>query len=183
MFQRESSIGSDVFNIHQPRLKRRQSRLIPETDPELLKIFFETHGVTQKDIDIAFDMLSKDKKKIYHSDVKAFIATYFDNNPEEAMTLLNSWKEDVSKEQLESLLLNKTLMSSPYQNAFQVKPANQWFCPENGALSKSELRKFAARMNKYQMASKFDHRTLLRAFDFDKDGVIGLEDFKKITIQ
>jgi hypothetical protein len=101
---------------------RRRSLMMDKQgfDEEALKIFFATHGLTAQDINIGFDFLSRDKKKITHGDIKAFIGTYFDWFPEEAMSLLNAWKEEVSKEQLNSILLSKSLMSSPYDNAFKV---------------------------------------------------------------
>jgi hypothetical protein len=76
--------------------------------------------VTAQDVDIAFEMLSNDKKKIKHSDIKTFISAYFEHFPEEAISLLNNWKEDVTKDQLISMLINKPLMSSPYESAFKV---------------------------------------------------------------
>jgi hypothetical protein len=116
-FPRRQSMAVDRSSIANPKQKR-MNRF--QFDEDTIKIFFETHGVTEKDIDIAFDMISKDKKKIYHSDIKAFIATYFDHLPDEAMSLLNQWKEEVTKEQLNTLLINRNLMSSPYENAMKV---------------------------------------------------------------
>jgi Ca2+-binding EF-hand superfamily protein len=163
--------------------ERKPSSLQPLTkkklntqDEDPLKIFFDTHGLTEKDIDIAFELLSKDKKKIYHSDIKTFIATYFDHFPDEAMSLLNGWKEEVTKEQLIGLLLNRNLMSSPYETAYK------WFSPENGVLGKKELKGLAKRMNKYKLPNKRDTRNLLNAFDLDRDGVLGLEDFKRMGL-
>jgi GTPase Era involved in 16S rRNA processing len=118
---RKQSLAIDRGSVANPKQKR-MNRF--QFDEDAMKIFFDTHGVTEKDIDIAFDMISKDKKKIYHSDIKAFIATYFDNLPDEAMSLLNQWKEEVTKEQLNTLLINRNLMSSPYENAMKVSFSN-----------------------------------------------------------
>jgi hypothetical protein len=112
---RSTSLMKDPSKV---ALQRKSNR--PQLDEDSVKVFFDTHGVSEKDIDIAFEMLSKDKQKIHHSDIKAFIATYFDHFPDEAMSLLNSWKEEVSKEQLLSILINRNLMSSPYESAYKV---------------------------------------------------------------
>lgn len=89
-------------------------------DEDALKYFWTNRGLTQQDIDVAFDLLSQDGQKLTHADIKLFVSTYFDWFPEEAMTVLNSWKEEVTKTQLEEVLLGKQLMSSPYESAFKV---------------------------------------------------------------
>ena len=90
-------------------------------DEDALKYFWTNRGLTQQDIDVAFDLLSQDGQKLTHADIKLFVSTYFDWFPEEAMTVLNSWKEEVTKTQLEEVLLGKQLMSSPYESAFKVQ--------------------------------------------------------------
>ena len=97
----------------------------PLFDEDALKMFFNVRGVSLEDIDIAFEMLSQDKEKITHADIKLFISNYFDWFPEEAMTVLNSWKEEVTKAQLVEVLINKNLMTSPYEAAFKVSRKSQ----------------------------------------------------------
>jgi hypothetical protein len=141
-----------------------------------LKTFFECSGLTVDDIDIAFDMLSNDKKRIRHSDIKAFITAHFDNFPEEAISLLNNWKEDATKDQLHSMLINKPLMTSPYESALK------WFAPEGFGLGKKELKRESMRLTKDKRIFKRDWQELLDKFDFDNDGIIGVEDLKRISI-
>jgi Ca2+-binding EF-hand superfamily protein len=49
-------------------------------------------------------------------------------------------------------------------------------------LGKKELQTLAKRMNKYQIPNKGDVRNLLNSFDQDRDGVINLEDFKRMGL-
>jgi hypothetical protein len=109
---RPTSSGARRFNKIDPKSKN--------CDAEQLKEFFSSHGVTAHDVDIAFDMLSSNKKTVNHNDLKAFIAKYFDYCPEEAISILNNWKEEVTKDQFMSALVSRTLTCNPYENALKV---------------------------------------------------------------
>ena len=89
-------------------------------DEEQMKFYWNNRGLTLQDIEIAFNFLSHDKQKLTHSDIKLFVSTYFDSFPEEAISVLNSWKEEVTMAQLEDVLLNKHLSPYPYESAFKV---------------------------------------------------------------
>ncbi|KAJ3305845.1 hypothetical protein HDV03_000954 [Kappamyces sp. JEL0829] len=162
-----------------PPRGRRRSTFANDKNPfdeETLKMFFASHGLTRKDIDEAFEFLSQDKKKLTHGDIKLFVSTYFDWFPEEAMTLLNSWKEEITREQLYQVLLNKTLMTSPYESAFK------WFQIDNAPLGKKELKKIARSVSSKKVTQKGDVKSILQKFDMDRDGLIGLEDFKRLAL-
>ena len=89
-------------------------------DEDQLKYFWSNRGITLQDIEVAFNFLSQDKHKLTHSDIKQFVSTYFDSFPEEAMSVLSSWKEEVTINQLEDVLLSRPLITSPYESAFKV---------------------------------------------------------------
>jgi hypothetical protein len=118
--RRKSIVGPGLFPSAAKRRRSTSGGAKNQFDEEALKMFFASHGLTRKDIDEGFEFLSQDKKKLTHGDIKLFVSTYFDWFPEEAMSLLNSWKEEITKEQLYAVLLNKTLMTSPYESSFKV---------------------------------------------------------------
>ncbi|KAI8911292.1 hypothetical protein DFJ77DRAFT_93203 [Powellomyces hirtus] len=99
-----------------------------------------------------------------------------------AMKLATTGKEEITRERLMSLLLNKQHTNMPFDEAFQ------WFEPHgessssNPTLNKEDLRRIAAAMSPYGMVHKGDVAALLAAFDVDKDGLIGLEDFKQMCV-
>ncbi|KAJ3257889.1 hypothetical protein HK103_004180 [Boothiomyces macroporosus] len=166
-------------------LHRKMSVAHPaqELDEETIKIFFSTHGITPTDLERGFDLISSDKKKIYPADVKKFAEKYFSDLPEEALNLISSWKEDVTKEQMSNLLLNKNLMSSPYEAAYKVYITNwQWMTTEEIKIGPKTLKRLVRKLNPHHLPYKNDIKSLLKKYDADQDGHVGLEDFKRMTL-
>ncbi|KAI8923969.1 hypothetical protein BC831DRAFT_468026 [Entophlyctis helioformis] len=148
-------------------------------DDEVIRIFLEEHGVTKEDVDNAFEIVSRDGQRIGGNDVRAFVDKYFggtDALPEKAAKMVKEWKEDITKDQLCQLLLNRTMLSTPWDDAFD------WFQPVNNSLGRPELQQLARRINKHKMAGKRDVQLLLAKYDRDRDGQIGLEDFKRMSL-
>lgn len=133
-------------------------------------------GLSQEEVDIAFNLLSADKKTVTHNDVKNFIHEYFDWMPEEALSTLNLWKEEVGKEQFISILVDKVLLSSPHQTAFQ------WFKPDifTQTIGRNQLRKIAKCCLSDTTPNKDDVHNLLNEFDLDRDKAIGFKDWLAI---
>ena len=58
----------------------------------------------------------------------------------------------------------------------------QFFQPNGGPITRDELRRMAALFSPYGLPWKEDVDTLLKLFDKDGDGVIGVEDFKAMAL-
>ena len=100
--------------------EQKNGKVISLGMQQSLQQFIKLHGVTKQDIDDAFDILSSNKETISRSDIKRFVETYFDNMPEEAKSFMESWKDVVRKEQMELVLLNRTMSTFPFESAFKV---------------------------------------------------------------
>ncbi|KAI8898086.1 hypothetical protein BC833DRAFT_591217 [Globomyces pollinis-pini] len=146
-FIRRASVVVKPKGSHRPSSTQNHGGL----DEETIKIFFATHGLSSSDLDIGFDFISQDKSKITPADVRKFAKEYFPNLPPEALKVLEDWKETVTKDQMASLLLNKILLSSPYEDAFK------WLNPDiDGRLHSTQLKTISSRLNKFKKARKFD---------------------------
>ncbi|KAI8895153.1 hypothetical protein BC833DRAFT_602305 [Globomyces pollinis-pini] len=146
-------------------------------DEETIKIFFKTHGLSVSDLDIGFNFISKDKRKIYPDDVKRFMTEYFEDLPDEAYKLLEDWKEPVTKEQMANMLLNRTNLSAPYEELWK------WMRPsEDGKLHHKQLNALAGKVNSLKKPRKHDVWAILKRYDRDQDGYIGLSDFKRMSL-
>lgn len=135
MNKRRQSITPDISQRRQSimgitRGGRRSSRMFsedafkqdePGLDEEFVTIFLSTRGVTKEDIDGAFDLLSRDGLKINAVDVQHFAAKYFKVLPDKAKKLIDEWTESITKDNLSQLLLNKTMVKTPWDDAFEVK--------------------------------------------------------------
>ncbi|KAI9093472.1 hypothetical protein DFS34DRAFT_265660 [Phlyctochytrium arcticum] len=188
--------------------------------------------LTREDIDLAFETLSRDGKRIRREDIKYFADLLFGStvgvmpsnapnstslsnphsqpgltavntdraqqtigaglsgggkeftanhsNKTKALKAVSFGKEEVTRDGLMNLLLNKHLESLPFPDAFQ------WFDPhvEPGQvfLNEQDLRRISAAMSPYGIPHRGDVASLLARFDVDKDGVIGLGDFKRMAI-
>eukprot|EP00842_Homolaphlyctis_polyrhiza_P007048 jgi/Hompol1/932/HPOL_003401-RA len=160
--RRESSMAGDASHSH----------TVAEQE-EMLRIFFAAHGVTPDDVDNAFRLISRDGKRIMPSDVRAFASKYFDGLPSEVEKMLSGWKEDITRDQLANMLLNRTMFATPWEEAMQAF---------DGFLDKKVLKKLAGKLNRYGLPGKRDVEALLKKFDKDFDGKIGIEDFKRMVI-
>jgi hypothetical protein len=49
-------------------------------------------------------------------------------------------------------------------------------------LDKAHLKDIYKLSSKYKVPHKTDHTALIQKYDFDKDGQIGLEDFKRMSL-
>ncbi|KAI8821498.1 uncharacterized protein EV422DRAFT_44880 [Fimicolochytrium jonesii] len=206
-----------------------------------------TQPISRDDVDMAFDAMSKDGKRVRREDVSRFVDVFFgivhgdaggggglasfglNNNPAtpaggrkeartvststpglpvaveraeapppsrggggvkvdkadgmkaKAVKLTGTGKEEMTRERLGSLVIGK-VPSGGFDEAFH------WFEPHTEtpssppALTESCLRKLAAALSPYGMAHKGDVAALLARFDADGDGVIGLEDFRKMVV-
>ncbi|KAI8589560.1 hypothetical protein BDZ88DRAFT_417942 [Geranomyces variabilis] len=98
------------------------------------------------------------------------------------MKLATTGKEEITRERLASLLLNRQPANMPFDEAFQ------WFDPHVDpssntlVLNGADLRRIASAMSPYGMVHKGDVAALLAHFDVDGDGMIGLEDFKAMAV-
>ncbi|KAJ3275000.1 hypothetical protein HDV01_001506 [Terramyces sp. JEL0728] len=182
---RESKVKTPEMMNHRKSVRdklgyQRRMSLFPNPvqvmDEEAIKIFFSTHGLTATDLERGFELISSDKKKIYPADVRRFAEKYFSDLPDEALNLISSWKEDVTKEQMTNLLLNKTLMSSPYESAYK------WMTTEEMKIGPKSLKKLIKKLNPHNLPYKNDVKGILKKYDADQDGNIGLEDFKRMAI-
>ncbi|KND03809.1 uncharacterized protein SPPG_01265 [Spizellomyces punctatus DAOM BR117] len=200
-----------------------------ETDDFVPDLPIRLAPITRDDIDLAFETLSRDGKRIKREDIKVFVDLLFsastggggsanvpssanpglartysqaggigstigggggivggtsggiNANKAKALKLVTNGKEEVTKEGLINLLLNRALISMPFDEAFQ------WFDPHTDtgsspALTEADLRRLAAAMSPYGVAHRGDVKALLAHFDRDGDGVLGLEDFKRMIL-
>ncbi|KAJ3038793.1 hypothetical protein HDV00_000281 [Rhizophlyctis rosea] len=89
-------------------------------------------------------------------------------------------KEELSREGLMNLLVHRTLSFMPFDEAMQ------WFEPHSDSpfpgLTEADLRKVAMLLHPWGVVEKGDTKALLAAFDRDGDGVIGLDDFKRMSL-
>ena len=61
--------------------------------------------------------------------------------------------------------------------------AFEWFDnTETGNITKSELREFFKITSPYSMMHREDFKTIMNKFDFDKDGMLTIEDFKRMSL-
>ena len=77
------------------------------------------------------------------------------------------------------MLLKKpiTETKTPFADAFE------WFdFSETGNLSKSDLKDLFKVLSPYSLMHRNDFSTVLNQFDFDKDGLLTIEDFKRMSL-
>lgn len=102
--------------------------------------------------------------------------TYKEKIPEEAISFLNNWKSDVSLSQLVNVLNTKSLLApAPYEQCLK------WFLPDdNGNVGRNSIAKIIKKLVKYRHKEDVDN--ILKEFDLDGDGVLGLDDVKKMGL-
>ena len=63
------------------------------------------------------------------------------------------------------------------------KTIPKWFRSESSyTLDKANLKDLFAISSKFGMEHKLDYKELLARYDYDRDGSIGLEDFKRMSL-
>ena len=90
-----------------------------DLDPEFIQVFLANRGVTAEDVENAFNLISKDGRKITSLDVKSFADKYFTKLNPNVTKFLSKWKEDIALEGLTNILLNKPMASTPFEEAFE----------------------------------------------------------------
>ncbi|KAJ3125947.1 hypothetical protein HK098_008027 [Nowakowskiella sp. JEL0407] len=93
------------------------------------------------------------------------------------LKMIMSGKEEVSREQLVNLLVNRSVANPPFEEAFQ------FFHPEETQqITVSDLKKVVQIINPHHLVYKNDITELMKNFDRDLDGALSLDDFKRISI-
>jgi Ca2+-binding EF-hand superfamily protein len=161
--------------------------------------------VTQDDISMAFSLLSKDGRRITKEDIKQAFEKYFPNCPSKVLKILQTGKEDVSKEALHIMLISRMCPTDYFEDAFQVPRSPkiytdfffvvqtitlrllrvlQVFEPnDEGFITDSTLNRLIKEINTYKMPYKNDLEAIKQKFDKDKDGMVNVEDFKKMNMR
>lgn len=107
-----------------------RSRKLIDQDEEFIQAFLMNRGVTADDVDHAFELLSKDGRKINKEDVKHFAEKFFHKRlSPKVLKFVNQWKEEITHESLvreifthhqSNMLLNKPMGDTPFEDAFEV---------------------------------------------------------------
>ncbi|TPX32321.1 hypothetical protein SmJEL517_g04508 [Synchytrium microbalum] len=134
--------------------------------------------------------LAKDKK-ITPNDIKIKIEALQPNiksmHGGKMAKLLFSSTEDVNREGLanlaSSLAKNDWNWNTSVGDGDIATEALSFFQPAGGPITKTELKRLAAFFSPYGVPWKEDVSTLLKLFDKDGDGVIGIDDFKSMLSQ
>ncbi|KAI9013204.1 hypothetical protein BC832DRAFT_537999 [Gaertneriomyces semiglobifer] len=116
-----------------------------------------------------------------------------DKNKEKALTLskgvkdatakfLLNGKEEMTKDGLSNLLLNRAVRVAGAEEGFSLFDPALSEGLAHPVLGFQELKRIAASMSPYGLPHKGDVEALLKAFDCDGDGAIGVDDFKRMTV-
>ncbi|KAI8906890.1 hypothetical protein EDD86DRAFT_256256 [Gorgonomyces haynaldii] len=163
-----------------PRTSMRpqsRPRLSMQQQDDMLKLFFQRQGLTIEDLNAAFEILSHDGRKITGQDIRSFANKYFDKIPADAESWMNMKpKEEMTRDQLLTLLFKKELQYTPFDDAFE------WFQPQGGFVSKNVLKKLASATTPLGTPNKADVPSILTKFDRDRDGNLNMDDFMKMSI-
>ncbi|KAJ3190468.1 hypothetical protein HDU85_000766 [Gaertneriomyces sp. JEL0708] len=98
-----------------------------------------------------------------------------------AKFLLNG-KEEMTKDGLSNLLLNRAVRVAGAEEGFSLFDPALSEGLAHPVLGFQELKRIAASMSPYGLPHKGDVEALLKAFDCDGDGAIGVDDFKRMTV-
>jgi len=133
--------------------------------------------ITEDELKIAWDFFdTKGTGKLTASDVKRRLSTFYKNvSTKEIKFLLNNQPE-ISFEELFALLKDNQLTAfDPVKEAFKVYDPN-----DTGFVDMSVVREFFQNLG-YGEISDEDAKIILETADGDKDGRIGLEDFRMMV--
>lgn len=155
--------------------------------PQKVEESKELPPLSKIDIDFAFDLLSKDGKRITRDDVslfyKEFIAACLpppsESHVKRDETKFAAWenkinREEMSRDALYNLLIRKPLNSYPNEELFDTIE------PVDGVITQDFLKKFCKLSAKDGVVHKRDVQDIIDMFDLDKDGNIGFNDFMKM---
>mmetsp|Transcript_82859 Transcript_82859/g.173490 ORF Transcript_82859/g.173490 Transcript_82859/m.173490 type:complete len:172 (-) Transcript_82859:96-611(-) len=133
--------------------------------------------ITQEELKVAWDFFDTNgKNKLTSSDVKKRLQTFYkDISTREVKFLLNNQPE-ITFEELYALLKDNQLTNfDPVKEAFKV------YDPHNtGFVDMDMIRTFFKDLG-YGDISDEDAKIILETADSDKDGRIGLDDFRKMV--
>ncbi|KAI9205635.1 uncharacterized protein BJ171DRAFT_580809 [Polychytrium aggregatum] len=137
----------------------------------------------KRDIEMAFQMLSEDGKKITVKNIQNFFDKYFPhslhhNCNKKVLKLLGTGREELTKEALTNMLLHKPLACVPFEDTFKIMEPSD----TPTTVSDETLVRLIKTMNPYGLPYKGDIKCILDKFDADKDGAINLRDFEKMDM-
>ncbi|KAJ3196037.1 hypothetical protein HK101_010277 [Irineochytrium annulatum] len=130
------------------------------------------------DVSLVFSAISSDKKKITREDMKVAMEKYFPNMPPKIHKLLFAGKEEVTRESLMMMLLTRGSSLDFFEEAFQLFEPN-----ESGYIPDSSFKQLLREINTHHLPYKGNIAAIKARFDRDRDGEIGLEDFKKMNMR
>ncbi|KAJ3405104.1 hypothetical protein HDV05_006768 [Chytridiales sp. JEL 0842] len=132
--------------------------------------------VTAEDVTSAFAMLSRDGRKITKDDVKVAFETYFPNCPNKILKILQGGKEELTKEALHVMLVSKPCSTDHFKDAYELfEPTDEGIIPD------ATLLRLIKEINPHKMPYKKDLEALKEKLDKNKDGVINIDDFKRMS--
>ena len=148
-----------------------------QLDDKTMTEFVTKRGVTVEDVATAMELISSDGRRITKEDVKVFLESHFSKLSSKHQKFVSQWKEDITKEALTNILLNKPISSIPFAEAME------WFNPDpNHGLDPIRMPFLFQSKSLDHVAAKTDYKALLERFDYDKDGKVELEDFKRMSL-
>ncbi|EPZ31017.1 hypothetical protein ROZALSC1DRAFT_26440 [Rozella allomycis CSF55] len=126
--------------------------------------------VTEKEIKLAFQWLSKDGKRITKDDIKSKLTEIVPQlSLRDYKLFVGKENETMSLKEINSLLLNRDLYEfKPIEEAFHVIRLANF------------IKRLCVLMNDDGYIRKNDYKNLMEKFDTDKDGKISMKDFEQI---
>ncbi|TPX41338.1 hypothetical protein SeLEV6574_g06140 [Synchytrium endobioticum] len=139
---------------------------------------------------IDYSYTTDDTNKITPNDIKNKLESLQPNlktQQPKLYRLLLSSAEDVNREGMSNLIVQLQRNGWDWNSVVGetevvAQEALSFFQPSGGPITRDELRRIAALFSPHGLPWKEDVDTLLKLFDKDGDGVIGMEDFKAMSI-
>ncbi|KAJ3090993.1 hypothetical protein HK102_001992 [Quaeritorhiza haematococci] len=133
--------------------------------------------LSKEDVEYAFAFLTQhgDAKKVTTANVGKCLETYFPSLSSTRLgKVLSTGKEEFTRDHLVNLLVTRAPASTPFQEGFQ------FFEPQEGVIPEKTLMRLICLLNPHHLPYKGDMQLLLKTFDQNGDGVIDIEDFKRM---
>mmetsp|Transcript_59347 Transcript_59347/g.130014 ORF Transcript_59347/g.130014 Transcript_59347/m.130014 type:complete len:174 (-) Transcript_59347:61-582(-) len=130
--------------------------------------------ITEEEMKIAWDFFdTRGTGKLTSTDLRKKLATFYKNVSSKEIKFLLNNQPEITFDELYALLMDNQLTNfDPVKEAFKVYDPN-----DTGFVDMSIVKEFFANLG-YGDISDEDAKIILETADADKDGRIGLEDFR-----